>query len=66
MRKTLLALWRTANSGKSITIKRPYGLLRSRHKQPEVIYGKFRRDFTVVLMIKGRKGGPPAEHKKFG
>jgi len=57
MKKTLLALRGTANSGKSTTIKSAYGLLKSRHKDVEIIYSKFYRDFMVILIIKGRKIG---------
>jgi len=57
MTRTLLALWGTANSGKSTTIRRVYELLKSRHKGAKIIYSKFRRDFTVILLIKGRKVG---------
>jgi molybdopterin-guanine dinucleotide biosynthesis protein len=57
MKKTLLALRGTANSGKTTTIKRVYRLLNSRHKDAEIIYSKVYRDFMVVLIIKGRKIG---------
>ncbi len=32
-------------------------MLKSRHKGAKIIYSKFRRDFTVILLIKGRKVG---------
>jgi predicted kinase len=57
MKRTLLALWGTSNSGKSTTIKRVYGLLRSKHKDAEIIHSKFGRDFVVILLIKGKKIG---------
>jgi predicted kinase len=52
MIRTLIALRGVANSGKSTTVKRVFGSLKSRHKDAVMNHGKFGRDFRVVLTIK--------------